>query len=99
MKILHLESALNFKRKIPLPRSTQALPGLEGRVLTTGWRTSFHLLCLQILASIELTVCDSKLVSFFKVDLQNREAIANCLRSQIKEQIVWTQKKQTNNHI
>ena len=44
-----------------------------------------------------LTVCDSSLVSFLEADLQSREAVANCLRSQIKEQIVQTQEKQTNN--
>lgn len=49
---------------------------------------SFHLQCLQILTALMLTVCDSSLLSFLKADLQSREAIANCLRSQIKEQIV-----------
>lgn len=46
-----------------------------------------------------LTVCDSSLVLFLEADLQSREAVANCLRSQIKEQIVQTQEKQTNNYI
>lgn len=71
-----------------MPRSTQgaARPPSEGPEDKPEF--SFHLQSLQILAALMLTACDSSLVSFLEADLQSREAIANCLRSQIKEQIV-----------
>lgn len=70
-----------------MPGSTPALPGPHMRVLKTN-RSAPSTFSVCELAALMLTVCDSSLVSFLEVDLQSREEIANCLRSQIKEQIV-----------
>jgi hypothetical protein len=85
MKILKLRKLI-FKKA-----HTQEYPDLA-RPPSKGLEGKFKdLLLLAVptnIGCLKLTACDSKLVSFFKVDLQNHESITNCLRSKIKEQIV-----------